>query len=300
VIETIVPTDEEHWLALRTRDLTSTEAAALFGCSPYTTLFELYHRKREGVIVRIESNERMTWGNRLQDAIAKGIAQDEGWEIRPMKEYMRDPQHQLGASFDYAIGDEGLLEIKNVDSLAFKEGWLVTDEGLEAPPHIEVQVQQQLAISQRKYAYIGALVGGNRIELIKREPDQKIIDSIKSKAGLFWSMVMAGKEPTPDFEKDAAFISQLYSYAQPGKVVDGSANQRLNELALEYKYWSEQEKRAKDKRDAAKAEMLMMIGDAERVNGGPFTISAGVVGPSEVAYTREGYRNFRISWKKVK
>ena len=65
----------------------------------------------------------MKWGTRLQDSIAMGIAQDQGWSIRPMKEYITDTDLRLGASFDFAIGDDGLLEIKNVDSLVFHKQW---------------------------------------------------------------------------------------------------------------------------------------------------------------------------------
>jgi putative phage-type endonuclease len=299
VTETILPHNRDHWLELRTRDLTSTETPALFGCSPYITEFELAHRKRQGVVVKIEESERMKWGNRLQDAIAYGIAEDQGWTIRRMEEYMRDPTVRIGASFDYAIGEEGLLEIKNVDALAFRDGWLVHDDGsIEAPPHIEIQVQTQLAVSERKFAYIGALVGGNRVVLIKREPDQGTIDAIRSKANFFWSILAAGKEPEPNFEKDAAFIVSLMQRAEPGKILSAKGDANFATLAQRYRDLGQTEKQIKEEREAVKAKLLLAIGDAEKVLGDDFTVSAGVVGPARVEYDREGYRNFRISWKK--
>ena len=57
----------------------------------------------------------------------------------------------------------------------------------------------------------------------------------------------------------------------------------------------------KDLKDAAKAEILMIIGDAEKavVRGG-FKISAGMVAEAEIpAYTRKAYRNIRITYKEV-
>ena len=54
MIETIPYTTEAAWLAARTHDLTSTEIAALFGCSPYLTKFELWHRKHDGADVAFE------------------------------------------------------------------------------------------------------------------------------------------------------------------------------------------------------------------------------------------------------
>src|ERR1043165_3394660 len=119
--ETIVPNDEAHWKKLRAQDLTSTTVPAPFGCSPYLTDFELSHRLQEGAVVDVEANDRMKWGQRLQDTLAKGIAEDEGWSnVRPMREYMRLPEYRLGSSFDWAIGSDGLLEIKVVDFLQFR------------------------------------------------------------------------------------------------------------------------------------------------------------------------------------
>ena len=97
------PENKAHWLELRSMDITSTEVSALFGISPYKTHFELWHQHKDGLITEIEENERMRWGSRLQNAIAEGIAEDEGWQIRLMDEYVRDPARRMGSSFDFGI-----------------------------------------------------------------------------------------------------------------------------------------------------------------------------------------------------
>lgn len=302
MIETIQPNDDAHWLSLRRQDVTSTEAAALFGLSPYMTQFELWHRKHDNLEVEFEVNERMRWGTRLQDSIAAGVAEDQGWKIRRMTEYIRDPELRMGASFDFEIifpdGALGILEVKNVDALAFRDGWLVDGDNVEAPPHIEVQVQQQLALTGRKIAYIAALIGGNRVILIKREPDQTVITSIRKKIMEFWDSVNSSAAPSPDFVRDADFISRIYNFAEPGKIFN--ADEQISRLAFIYKQASEEAKLATEKKDAAKAEILMLIGSSEKVLGQAFSISAGMIGPCHVEYDRAGYRNFKISWKKVK
>ncbi|MCK5561232.1 MAG: YqaJ viral recombinase family protein, partial [Thermoplasmata archaeon] len=157
----INPSNEKEWLELRTQDITSTEIGALFGISPYVTEYELWHRKKNQTIVDFEENERMKWGTLLQDSIAAGIAEEQGWQIRRMDEYIRGSELRLGSSFDFSIEpdeankDKALLEIKNVDSLIFKQQWLKNEETgkLEAPLHIEIQVQHQLLVSGRQYAY---------------------------------------------------------------------------------------------------------------------------------------------------
>ena len=298
--EVINHSSKEEWLTTRMKDVTSSEVAALFGCNPYLTEFEMFHRKREGVVVQIVENERMRWGTRLQDAIALGIAEDNGWKVRRADEYMRLPVFRMGSSFDFFIDDDGILEVKNVDSLVYRDGWEIDGNNIEAPPHIELQVQHQLAVSGRKYAYIGALVGGNRVELLKRTPDEVVIGAIKAKVLQFWEDIADDKEPKPDWERDAKFISKLYSHAEPGKLLDIKGDVEFARLAEQYKAASAQIKSAEDVRDAFKAQILTRIGDAEKVTGEKFTISAGIVGPAHVEYDREGYRSFKLSWKREK
>ena len=101
--EIIECASEAEWLALRERDVTSTETAALFGCSPYLTEYELWHRKTGQLPVEFEVNQRMVWGNRLESAIAMGIAEDFGLIVEPFKVYMRIPELRMGSSFDFKI-----------------------------------------------------------------------------------------------------------------------------------------------------------------------------------------------------
>lgn len=299
MIETIAPADKQAWLQLRTKDITSTEVSALFGISPYLTKFELWHQKKEGVVVSIGENERMKWGNRLEDSIAQGIAEDQGWKVKRMKNYMRNPELRLGSSFDYSVEPDGILEVKNVDSLAFRDGWIINEDGsVEAPPHIELQVQHQLLVSGRKVSHIGALIGGNRVVLLKREPDPAIIERIKQEVAHFWKTIDDSTPPAPNFAKDAAFIAKLYGYAEVGKVME--SDEKIEALAAEYRGHAEAEKEAEAGKKAAKAELLMIMGDAEKVKGAMFSISAGMVGPSHIEYDRAGYRNFRINWRKEK
>ena len=297
--EIIHPKDEKHWLDLRCLDVTSTESAALFGVSPYITKFELWHNKKDRHVVDINPNERMKWGTRLQNSIADGIAEDKDWQIRRMDEYMRLPDLRMGSSFDFAIENNGILEVKNVDSFAFKDGWLVNDGEVEAPPHIEIQVQHQLAVSQRKFAYIGALIGGNRVVLIKREPIPKVIESIKEKVKNFWLSIEENLCPSPDFPRDAKFISRLYSYAEKGKTINVNGSD-FKALAEDYRNLSKEKKELSEKMDSVKAQILMKIGDASKVIGDKYTITASMVPPKKISYTREEYRTFRINWKKEK
>lgn len=299
---TIVPKDEDAWLSLRTEDLTSTDVSALFGISPYMTHFELWHQKKSKEVVKLEGNNRMTWGTRLQDSIGAGIAEDNNWAIRKMTEYMRIPELKIGASFDFLIESPmlAILETKNVDSLAFKDGWIIEGENVEAPLHIELQVQHQMLVSGKNLSYIGALIGGNRVVLIKREKDEKVHASIIQRSKQFWKSIVDNRPPAPDFARDAEFIKSLYSFANPGTILDVTGNEKITNLVTAYKLHSQEEKEAKELKQATKAELLTLIGTAEKVISDRFSISAAMVGPKHVEYDADGYRDFRIFLKKVK
>lgn len=304
--EIIRPRDREEWLDLRVKDVTSTEVGALFGLSPYMTAFELWHRKKSGTYLKLEENERMKWGTRLQDSIAAGIAEDQGWIVRRMDEYVRDPVLRIGSSFDFEVALPpdgkvgGLLEIKNVDALVFRDGWIVEGENVEAPPHIELQVQHQLLVSGYRRAHIGALIGGNKVILIEREADPKIALSIIDKVTQFWKSIEDNIAPEAVFERDAKFIAKLYNFADPGKIFDARGDELMSVRAQDYKRMGEEIKALDLKREEIKAQVLMEIGDAEKVLGDGFSVTAGVVGEADIAYHRDPYRMFKINFKKAK
>lgn len=308
--EIITPKDKEHWLAERAKDITSTEVSALFGLSPYTTEFEVWHRHQKNEIHTIDENERMKWGTRLESAIAEGVGQDNNWTVKPFKDYVRIPELQMGASFDYKIFESlamtapkvlALLEVKNVDALQFKEKWEFGDDGeLEAPLHIEMQVQYQMLVSDVAEAYIAALVGGNTVHLLKRQVDQDIAKSIQEKVFEFWASIRKGKAPDPDFNRDAKFISKLYQSVSKDSIIESTTDDRIHCLAEQYKVASDAEKAAKEQKQAAKAEMLTLIGEANKVKGDGFSISAGMIGAKDYHVNTEPYRDFRVFFKKQK
>jgi putative phage-type endonuclease len=295
----IIPfTTQEKWLRDRAVDVTSTEIAALFGISPYLTKYELWHRKNNKDLGQFEANERMRWGTRLQDSIAQGVAEDNGFKIRKMSEYIRLVDFNAGSSFDFIVTDPDpmkLLEIKNVDGLAFKEGWLVDGDNVEAPPHIELQVQYQMWVSGQTKAVIAALVGGNRVVLIDREADKEVQAKIEKVLSEFWESISLGKEPEPDFKRDAEFVASLYKKAV--KDTEIFADDEVSAMAREYKRWGDVEKKAKETKAEYKAKILIKVGTASKVLGEEFSIALGETKGSSYMVERKPGRNFRIYFK---
>lgn len=310
---------ESEWLALRATDLTSTETAALFGASPYVTEFELFHRKRGSLSSEFTSNERVTWGTRLEAAIAHGIAEDRGWTIEPLKTYWRIASEGIGSSFDYVITSlpdgPALLEIKSVDGLAYRQNWIMEDDANEpeAPLQIEFQVQHQLLVSGFSRCFIGALVGGNQTVVLERPRNEPVIAEIRKRAALFWGRVNRADAPPAVYPDDSDNVRRLHSHAEPGKVLTALTDDHADLHMLIRRYHDAQraEKLAEEDKKTAAAQILEMIGDNEKVITPFGSLSAGVVADSlgtEVTADmvgtfiggRKGYRSCRFYPKRGK
>lgn len=317
--QTIETADRAAWLGERFKDVTSTEVSALFGLSSRCTAYELACLKTGKIEDTFEGNERTDWGTHLEAYIAQRISKVYGVSVQPKKHYMRIAEARMGASFDFEITGitddqiednrlrqafgqygRGLLEIKNVDYFVFKSDWTIGNEP-EAPAHIEVQLQAQLEVSGYGWGCIAALVGGNRLEIILRLRDEWVGAALRKKIIEFWTNIGNGIYPPIALPEDADIIRQLYSFAEPGKVLDarGPESSQLLGYMLEYAAAGADEKSAKDRKSTAQAQILQLIGDHEHVLTDIGTITAGMVAQTLIeAYERKWYRNFKVNMKK--
>lgn len=314
--EFITPRDEAHWLAMRAADLTSTDVAALFGLSPYKTRFDLWHEKKSGVPVTLADTKVLARGRWWEAPIADGVARERGWVVCPFKDYGRLPEHRIGSSFDYRIlppraGDpESILEIKSVNFRAFRDGWTVEDDYIEAPAHIELQVQHQMLVSGLSRAYIAAATDFDHIHVIEREADPKVHAGILAAAAEFWRSIEANEEPEPEMPRDAQSVIAMYQYAGAG-VLDMRDNDEVGSLLAEYDTLGRQIKEAESRRDCIKAAVLPIAGEngtlisaagklvLTQTKDNPGTeITPEMVG--QVIGKRSGYRMFRLYPNKEK
>ena len=267
----------DEWLRLRAEDITSTDVAALFGVSPYKSHFQLWHEKRDKVIVSIEENERMWVGARIEPAIALMAAERYGWKMMNLTHYGRIVGEGIGSSFDYArdMGDNELaeaVEIKNVDGMRFYETWIKRGkDDYEAPPHIEFQLQHQMLILGVKRGWIVALVGGNELIRIEREADPKVQEAIIGAVRAFWASIKEGKEPPVDWNRDASFLCSRYSKFEPGHEVDASP--QIEGLVFQRQDIDEEIKALQVEKDKASALILQHMEDAAKVKGETYSVT---------------------------
>jgi putative phage-type endonuclease len=310
------PRTEAGWHKLRKPDITATAAATLFGVSPYMTPFDMFHRMRGTVEVVFEETERMTWGKRLQNAIAEGVCSDNGWEIVDRHPFLYARSKLFpgcGASPDYLIRDTarpelglGCLEIKNVDKFVAKDDW--TDE--EAPPHIEFQAQHQMMVTGLNWTVIAGLVGGNSVKQFVRERDPEVIAELASRCEDMHRRVREDQPPEADYLADYDTIRALYRNATPTKsfnldIPDPDSELDPAKLAelIGNKYDADiAAKLAKEDAQRASAELLDFIKDTESIFGGGWKVTATTT--HREAYTAEvkatSFRNLKVSKPKAK
>jgi len=303
------------WHAYRSDDVTATSAAALFGVSPYETLFELYHRKAGTLTAEFETTERMRWGNRLQDAIAEGICEDNGWRILNRERFLYCRSRRfvnMGCSPDYIVlcptRGVGVLEIKNVDRFIARAQWQEGDDDeAEAPVHIEMQLQFQLECTELPWGAIGGLIGGNESRVIIRDRDVEAGLEIGRRIDDLYRRIRDREPPPPDYLADYDAIRRLYRSADVGTVLDLNDSEesdpgtaaRIAELVERKKVADAAFKAAEEDKKRAAAELLETVGDFETVilPGAQFKISATTIHCAERTEVKKAYsyRNLRVS-----
>lgn len=259
--ETIPITSEEQWLELRKQDITSTAMAGLFGLSPYCTVFELYHAKKTGLELPFETNDRMDKGLRMEGYAAQEVAIKEGWEVEAINDYIRLTDYKMGASFDFEATcpkrGKGILEIKALDFFRHRESWSED----EIPADKEVQIRQQLLCAGKyKWGAVAAFTSVYDYHLYFFDRDKGFEAGMITAAQEFWADVEAGREPKPDFYRDAPVIAELYKNAG-GDLANFTDNEEYDALVARFSRLKEQANAFDKDVKAAQAELHLFLAD---------------------------------------
>ena len=257
--------ERKHWIG-------ASESPALFGASPYTTRFELWHQKVGNIpIADISHDERVMAGQFMEPSIAAWANEKWHWPILNVKEYRQSPHiHRMGSSLDFETID-GLepVEIKNVDNLIFRDNWEHDGDAItSAPDHMLLQVQHQLAcpVAGRKQlaerGWLIACVGGNKLYRMEIPRHDAMIQRINDEVEGFWATVEANEAPDPQFDIDADAINLLY-HGMGMEIADLRGHERATELAAEYLDALSIENSAKDLKKSRLAELKVLMNDAK-------------------------------------
>ena len=319
---------KQEWLKARAKVLTSTDMGILLGVSPYDTKLGLWYAKKSGIIQEIPQTDRMENGTHFEPSIAELIAVKNNLQIKPFKAFISDSTLRIGSSFDFQITSvfpdslffdrfrglgSGLLEIKSVDPLIYRDNW---DEHADTIPyHIEAQVQHQMLVSGLKWALVGVMVGLQKHAVFYREAKPAIHARLLREAKDFWASIDANTPPPIDFAKDGKYLKTLLGDAS-GDAYDATTDQTLLGLIDQFKAIVRDEEAYdfEKRKEVLKNRILHHVGNASSIVGNGFKITASrtkntpektmTITPNDVGKTitlsnkREGYRQFRHTFKK--
>lgn len=264
--------DRAQWLEWRREDVaTASTVGALFNQHPYVTPLRLYVAAR-GVEFSHEDTSVTRRGRWLEPAVAAAVREQRpDWTIEPADCYLRETEVKLGATPDFFIhGDPrglGVLQAKTAAPHIFEREW---DSGKSCPIWITFQAQTEALLAGAAFAVVAVLlVDPFRMDchMIDVPADPGAQAEIVNRVRQFRDDVIAGREPQPDFAKDADVIKALTPRETTGKVADLSGNNQLPELLA-----ARENIRARMTQDKADCEVIetelkFLMGDAETVTG---------------------------------
>lgn len=253
--------DREAWLARRRAGIGSTDAAPILGKSKWKTALHVYLDKIGEL--RDEDSAPKKWGRKLEDVVAEAYHEQTGNPVYPPKHKVAvHPQHSiLIASCDRETqiegGEPANLEIKTSES---GEGWGQpgTDD---VPDYYLIQAQHQMMVTGLARTEMAVLIGGNRFQCYTIFRNEKFITTWEKVALDFWRKVENRTPPPIDWEHPATaeLVKNLFGVTDAKEAI---LDDEAVLMAREYLLCKNDIKKAEDKRERFKNELLVRIGDA--------------------------------------
>lgn len=280
-------TSREEWLALRRQGIGGSDVAAILGLSKLKTPQELWMDKTGRLAQEAHSpdaEERMHWGNALEDVVAKHYAQQSGQKVQRINQILHHPECPIAmANLDRVVLEEGkrgrwdpaagrvlgaqkVLEVKTAHAMAMRgDGW--GEPGTdEVPEAYWLQCMWYMGITKLPTADLAVLFGGQKFVRYTIEYQPDVFDSLLEQVNKWWQQyVVADTPPPPRSEADALW---RWPSSSGGKsiIVDyqvSDAVERLAQIKREIKGLEYQEAELRDVICAAfeDAEAITFMGE---------------------------------------
>lgn len=294
----------DEWLALRQRDVTASNVAAVCGVG-YGTVARVYAEKK-GLIPGAEMNALMERGLLMEPTILKALQVDRpAWTVRQSRVYLRRPDLRLGATPDFvAIDPEregfGVIQAKTVAAPVFRTQWFDGDR-LAGPIAYHLQTLTEARLAGASWAVLSALVLSDfkferhyiDVDVSNDAAWERIVLAVAN----FWEHFDADRMPAIDPERDAETVRLLYAAEdekEPPKALPFKYRDRLarrHELAAEI--------RAKtDEMAAIDTEIQGLLGNASIGECGQFRVSWKLQRRKEYTVKATEFRRFTVSTPK--
>ncbi len=204
----------EEWLEYRRLGFGGSDAAAIFGVSPFATARDLYYDKLK--IASFDNGENDNWvakevGHRLEDLVAQIFHAKTGYRVYQIKKMFRHPHYPfMQADVDFFIelpnGKTAILEIKTTNYNARDHWWL---NGAEVVPvNYELQGRHYMCVMNLDEVYYCCLYGNSEDEVIIRHitRDYDYEDEIIALESDFWNNHILRHIPPEYVEENGELI----------------------------------------------------------------------------------------------
>lgn len=215
----------DAWLNVRKGGIGSSDAAAAVGLNPYQSQLELWMIKtgRDAGLSKIDPSDEtspMYWGSLLEPIVAAHYTKRTGNRVRRINAVLQHPDPDRSwmlANLDYTVvgaNDVQILECKTAGefgSRLWKDG---------VPEYVQLQVQHQLAVTNKLAADVCVLVCGQEIRVHRIERDDALISRLIELERKFWHYVEMDTPPPADGSDSAALALQCMYPHDSGTTLD--------------------------------------------------------------------------------
>ena len=286
---------EEEWLEWRRKGIGGSDAAAIFGISPFATARDLYYDK-VGILPCEETDENWVQkqvGHLLEDLVAQIFAKKTGFKIYQVKKMFHHPKHTfMLADVDYFVelpdGTTAILEIKTTNYNARDHWWR---DGQEVVPvNYETQGRHYMCVMNVDQVFYCCLYGNSFEEVIIRslKRDYDYEDELIMVEEDFWVNNVL-KKVEPPYTEDGELI--LESIRRHFGAVDTDAPTVTLSLPLASCILRFTELQAQKK--AADAEANRLKKEMDRLQG----MVLAEMGKSSSAECTVGAEKFAVTYK---
>lgn len=250
--------------------VSASQIAAVFNRSPYDTRFTLWQWFKRG-IETAQQDTRMSFGKFIEPFVLAQVQERLRLEVIHNREGQYFRRGALGCTRDATVIDPtrgpGIVQVK---AHAYPQWRDLYTESM-TPPHIEMQLQTEMAVHDARWGIIAVMVGQNdQLLLYEREPIPALQAQLDQAAAEFLASVTAGDEPDAlGSEVELPVLDALYPEVTPRKiatVADQAKAEKIAEDAMLYDWAKEQRKSFERVEKEKRAIIAAAIGDAERLD----------------------------------
>lgn len=251
--------EEAVWLEERRKSVGASEAAAVLGCSPWSTPLETFWQK-QGLETRKSTPGYLLWGQKFEPVVASIYSEQSGNAIVKAPPINRHPQAPwMHASLDY-IGSDRPVEIKRVIQQRAKE--FGPSGSQEIPHYVALQLQQQMACTGYRVADLAAFIGWDDLRIYEIPRNDEVIAKLIDVEQEFMDRVARNDPPLPDFQHPTT--ADILAMIEPEIGTRIELDDLHQTMADDYVELGELQNRTGKTRDEIKSRLIYAMGTAEK------------------------------------